>query len=262
MSGAIAERALRVLLADDEPPALRRLRRILDAQPDVAVVGECASGAETLAAVARSRPDVVLLDVQMPDGDGFAVLDALADAGADEGAPLVVLVTAYDEFAVRAFEAAALDYLVKPVRRPRLRTALDRARERIAARASLREARRDAPPRDGRPPAERILVDRGAHLDVVPVDAIDWVESADNDVVLHLGRERHRLRRTMEQVLARLPAERFARVHRGAIVNLARVRQVHPWFHGNHVVVLADGTRLTTGRAYREAFLARLDALR
>jgi len=262
--------ALRVLLADDEPLATRRLRRMLDAHADVTVVAECSTGTEALEAVAREKPDLVLLDVQMPEGDGFQVLSALGGAGQ----PLVVFVTAFDEYAVRAFEAAALDYLVKPVRRARLDATLARAREQVALRAGAQRAPGGEVVESGttpgvrngagghRPVADRLLVDRGRHKDVVMIHDIDWIESADNDVIVHIGGQRHRYRRTMEQVLARLPENRFARVHRTAIVNLGRVRQVHPWFHGNHLLVLADGSRVTTGRAYREQFLERMDALR
>ncbi|HEX6053937.1 MAG TPA: LytTR family DNA-binding domain-containing protein [Gemmatimonadaceae bacterium] len=256
---------LRVLVVDDEPLATRRLRRMLATHPDVTIVAECSSGAEALEAFAREAPDLLLLDVQMPDGDGFEVLEGLGRSSS----ALVVFVTAFDEYAVRAFEAAALDYLVKPVRRARLDATLDRARERLALRAA---ATPDAVGHVAEPSAsaaeppsqvaDRLQIDRGRHMDVVMVDDIDWVESADNDVIVHIGSERHRYRRTMEQVLARLPATRFVRVHRSAIVNLGRVRQVHPWFHGNYLLVLADGTRMTTGRTYREQFLERIDALR
>jgi two-component system LytT family response regulator len=251
---------LRVLLVDDEPLARRRLRRMLAEEGGVQVVGECGTGDEALAAVARERPDLLLLDVQMPEGDGFEVLSGLSG----QRAPLVVFVTAHDEYAVQAFEAAALDYLLKPVRRPRLRTALDRARAQL-------ELLRDSPgaphqvaelEEHGAPSGGRLLIERGRHLDVVSVDVIDWVEAADNHVVVHIGSERHRFRRTMEQVLARLPTERFARVHRSSIVNLARVGQVHPWFHGNYLLVLTNGTRLTTGRQYRDSLLAQLHAFR
>src|SRR5687768_8197187 len=198
--------SLRVLLADDEPLATRRLRRLLSMYPDVVVVGECGTGAEAIEAVDRERPDLLLLDVQMPDGDGFEVL-----AGVDSSTgPLVVFVTAFDDYAVRAFEAAALDYLVKPVRRARLDTALDRARDRIALRSAAgRDAAGEvveiAPPviadrSPDRPASDRFLVDRGRHMDVVMLDDIDWIEAADNDVVVHVGAERHRYRRTMEQV--------------------------------------------------------------
>jgi two-component system LytT family response regulator len=237
-------RALRVLLVDDEPPARRRMRRMLAAEPDVEVVGECGTGAEAVGQVRALEPDLVLLDVQMPGGDGFEVVEQLGASVL----PLVVFVTAYDEYALRAFDAAALDYLVKPVRRPRLRTAIARARERLA--------RAEPAPR-----SDRLLIDRGRHMDVLPVDDIDWIEAADNHVIVHVGKEAHRFRRTMEQTLERLPADRFVRAHRSTIVNLSRVRQVHDWFGGN-LLVLADGTKLPTGRQYREVVIQRLHALR
>jgi two-component system, LytTR family, response regulator len=257
--------ALRVLLVDDEPLARRRLRRQLAGEPGVEVVGECGTGAEAVAEIARAAPDLVLLDVQMPELDGFEVVERLGPSSL----PLVVFVTAYDEYAVRAFDAAALDYLVKPVRRSRLRTALARTRERIAWRAAAAPAiapatppEREAPPAPAPPPSDRLLVDRGRYMEVVDVDAIDWVEAADNHVVVHVGRERHRFRRTMEQVLERLPADRFVRVHRSTIVNLSRVRQVHAWFHGGYLLVLADGTKLATGRQFRAQVMERLHLLR
>src|SRR5688572_12725616 len=259
--------SLRVLLADDEPLATRRLRRLLSMYPDVVVVGECGTGAEAIEAVDRERPDLLLLDVQMPDGDGFEVLSGIDSSTG----PLVVFVTAFDDYAVRAFEAAALDYLVKPVRRARLDMALGRARDRMVSRSAAgrdtgAEVVDSAPAAtadraENRPTTDRFLVDRGRHMEVVLLDDVDWVEAADNDVIVHVGGERHRYRRTMEHVLERLPPNRFVRVHRSAIVNLVRVKQVHPWFHGNFLLVLADGSRVTTGRTYREEFLKRMDAL-
>jgi two-component system LytT family response regulator len=237
-------RALRVLLVDDEPPARRRMRRMLAAEPDVEIVGECGTGAEAVEQVRSLEPDLVFLDVQMPNGDGFEVVEQLGASVL----PLVVFVTAYDEYALRAFDAAALDYLVKPVQRPRLRTAIARARERLGSAAAA-------------PRADRLLIDRGRHMDVLAVDEIDWIEAADNHVIVHVGKEAHRFRRTMEQTLERLPADRFVRAHRSSIVNLSRVRQVHDWF-GGYLLVLADGTKLPTGRQYREVVLQRLHALR
>jgi two-component system LytT family response regulator len=248
-------RPLRLLIVDDEPPARRRLRRMLSSEAEVDVIGECGSGAEAIEQIRTLGPDVVLLDVQMPGGDGFEVVEELGASAL----PLVVFVTAYDEYALRAFDAAALDYLVKPVRRPRLRTALARARERIAphnAATAGGEVTAETPLRP-----ERLLIDRGHHMEVLAVDDVDWIEAADNHVIVHVGKEAHRFRRTMEQVLERLPPDRFVRIHRSTIVNLNRVRQVHDWFNG-YLLVLADGTRLPTGRQYRDAVMQRLHALR
>ena len=267
-------RQLRILLVDDEPLARRRLRRMLASEAEVVVVGECGSGSDAVKTIGAEAPDVVLLDVQMPGGDGFEVLDRVGPSTL----PLVVFVTAYDEYALRAIEGAALDYLLKPVRRARLRTALERARERLtlydvaagsdsasewseAAPSRVRSDSSGGPDRPA-PRAERLLIDRGNHMEVLVVDAIDWIEAADNHVIVHANGESHRFRRTMEQVLDRLPTESFVRVHRSAIVNLARVRQVHEWFHGSYLLVLANGTKVATGRAYRERVLQRLHFLR
>jgi two-component system, LytTR family, response regulator len=254
-------RPLRVLLVDDEPLARRRLRRMLAAEAEVVVIGECGSGSEAARAIATDTPDVVLLDVQMPGGDGFEVMDQIGASAL----PLVVFVTAYDEYALRAIEAAALDYLLKPVRRARLRSALTRARDRLALYDAAATSHpvgdwTEAPASEAR--AERLLVDRGNHMDVIAVDDIDWIEAADNHVIVHARSEQHRFRRTMDQVLDRLPPESFVRVHRSAIVNLKRVRQVHEWFHGGYLLVLADGTKVPTGRAYRERVMQRLHVLR
>jgi two-component system LytT family response regulator len=254
----VSASALRVLLVDDEPLARGRLRRMLSADGDVEIVGEVGSGAAAILAVDEHAPDLVLLDIEMPDGDGFEVLANAALASST----LVVFVTAHEEYAVRAFEAAAVDYLLKPVRRARLRAALERARERIVHRRPVIEQTRELDVRDAGSPAAHLLVERENHMDVVRVDEIDWVEAADNYVVVHVRGERHRYRRTLEQALGRLPAARFVRVHRSAVVNLDRVRQVHPWFHGSSLLVLADGSRIVTGRQYRAGVLSRLHALR
>ncbi|HJU88092.1 MAG TPA: LytTR family DNA-binding domain-containing protein [Gemmatimonadaceae bacterium] len=249
---------MRVLIVDDEPLARRRMRRMLATEPGIEVVGECGNGADAIAKVAELAPDVVLLDIEMPGGDGFDVLGSpsLSDA------PLVIFVTAHDEYALRAFEAAAVDYLLKPVRRARLRVALDRARERLTHETPVIDQARDLEVQEAVLPSAHLLIERGNHMDVVRVDEIDWIEASDNYVIVHVRGERHRYRRTMDQVLERLPADRFARVHRSAIVNLDRVRQVHPWFHGSSLLVLADGSRVATGRQYRGAVMGRLHLLR
>ncbi len=249
-------RPLRVLLVDDEPPARRRMRRLLAGEPAVEIVGECGSGSEAVDQVRSLAPDLVLLDVQMPGGDGFEVVDQLGPSVLS----LVVFVTAYDEYAVRAFDAAAIDYLVKPVRRPRLRTAIARVRERLALQQGAAGGKTELSAEPS-PRPDRFLIDRGRHMDVLAVDDIDWIEAADNHVVVHVGKEAHRFRRTMEQTLERLPADRFVRAHRSSIVNLSRIRQVHDWF-GGYLLVLADGTKLPTGRQYRDAVMQRLHALR
>jgi two-component system LytT family response regulator len=249
---------LRVLLVDDEPLARRRMRRMLATEPGVEVVAECGNGADAIARVAELAPDLVLLDIEMPGGDGFDVLGSPSPSTA----PLVIFVTAHDEYAVRAFDAAAVDYLLKPVRRPRLRAALDRVRARLGQEAPVTDQPRELEVREAVLPSAHLLIERGNHMDVAPIDEINWIEASDNHVIVHVRGERHRYRRTMDQVLERLPSDRFARVHRSAIVNLDRVRQVHPWFHGSSLLVLADGSRVATGRQYRGAVMGRLHLLR
>jgi two-component system LytT family response regulator len=252
--------ALRVLVVDDEPLARRRIRRMLAAEPAVEVVGECGSATSAIAAVAEHAPDLVLLDIEMPGGDGFDVVGAPSPSLSSS--PLVVFVTAHDEHAMRAFDAAAVDYLLKPVRRPRLRLALERARARIAERRPPPDESPEVALDDDAPISTRLLVERANHMEVVRLEEVDWIEAANNHVIVHLRGERHRYRRTLEQIFERLPPEQFARAHRSAIVNLDRVKQVHPWFHGSSLLVMADGSRIATGRQFRDALLKRLHLLR
>ncbi|HEX7118234.1 MAG TPA: LytTR family DNA-binding domain-containing protein [Longimicrobiales bacterium] len=246
---------IRVLIVDDEPPARAKVRRFLAADPEIEVVGEAGSGVEAVEAVAALAPDLVFLDVQMPGLDGFGVLDALG-AGA---VPDVVFVTAYDEYAVRAFEVHAVDYLLKPVGPDRFQRALGRAKARVRARRDgaddgldrrLREVLEQVRAR----PAylERLLVPDGARSVLLDVDRIDWIEAERNYVRLHVGAASHLLRGTLAALEARLDPARFIRIHRSHIVNADRVREIHPWSHGDQLVVLRDGTELTLSRRYRD----------
>lgn len=251
---------MRTLIVDDEPVARRRLRRLLRAERDVEIAGECADGATAVETIRTTAPDLVLLDVQMPELDGFHVLQALGDTRM----PDVIFVTAYDRYAVRAFEVHALDYLLKPVDAGRLGRALERARARLAE--------RQRGPVDPRLLA--LLQDLGAerrYLTRIPVKAegrvlvidladVDWIGAADNYVTLHAGAREHLLRDTMGRLERELDPERFVRIHRSAIVQLDRIRELVSDFHGDFEVVLRDGTRLTLSRSYRakvEAALGR-----
>jgi len=238
--------SLRVLIADDEPLAGERLRRLLAGEPDVEVVGECRSGRDTAAHVRALRPDLVFLDVHMPDGDGFAALRALGGAR-----PPVVFVTAYDEYAVRAFAVDAVDYLLKPVSRERLRQALARARDRA-----------EPPPRGAAPPsADRLLLADGPRTRVVRAADVDFAAAEGNYVRVRAAARTYLVRDTLAALEARLgPA--FCRIHRQTLVNLARVREVRRLFPGRFEVVLADGTRLRLSRRARRAFAARLAGAR
>ncbi len=233
---------LRVLMVDDERAARVRLRRLLEAEPDLAIVSECADGASAIEAAKLFRPDLLLLDVQMPGLDGFDVLRGLPE----DYAPAIVFVTAFDEHAVRAFEACALDYLLKPVAPPRLARALARVRE--------RRAMREAAARPPEPPAERRFVVRGSNrVSVVGAAEIEWIEAAGNYAILHTAAGNHILRETMGALEESLPANDFMRINRGAIVRLALVRAVRP-AHGDApaAVVLAGGVELPLTRGMRE----------
>jgi two-component system, LytTR family, response regulator len=245
--------ALRALIVDDELLARQQLRRFLAELPDVTVAGECESGAAAIAAIDEGNADVVFLDVQMPNVDGFGVIEALGV----ERMPPVVFVTAHSDYALRAFRAHAVDYLLKPLDPAQVAEALQRVRARtLRADAGLREliAERAAADQFMR----RFIVRREGRLQVVPVERVDWIEAADNDIVLHAGAEAHRTRATLSSVADRLDPARFARVHRSAVVNLERVREIQPWFRGESVAILHDGTRLTIGRAFRESFVRSL----
>jgi two-component system LytT family response regulator len=253
------ERPLRALLVDDEPLVRRGIRAFLADEPGVVVAGECRDGLEAVDAIRALRPDLVFLDVQMPELDGLGVLDALET---DERPPAIVFVTAYDAYALRAFEEHAVDYLLKPFDEERFRTALARARQRLTG---PRPAPLDALLRELRPApayAERLLVRAGGRMVPVVVAAIDWIEAADNYARLHVGGERLALRETIRSLEARLDPRRFARIHRSTIVNLDQVREVRPLPSGDCTLLLRDGTALTLSRGRREAFEARFGGVR
>jgi two-component system LytT family response regulator len=235
---------LRVLIADDEPPARRRLRRLLLEIGGVVIAGEAGDTPATAAAIRLHRPDVVLLDIQMP-GHGGVDLAARIDAPR----PSIIFVTAHDAHAVRAFELDALDYLLKPVSRARLADAIGRAHR----------ARSSAPSgveRDGSP--VRLPVASEGRIQLVDVASIDWIESADNYAILHCGARRHILRDTMVRLAARLDSRRFARIHRSTIVQIDRVERLEPLARGDWTLVLRDGTSLTLSRTFRADVISRL----
>jgi len=226
---------MRVLIVDDEPPARRKVRRFLERDPEPVEIAEAGSGAEAIAAVRSFDPDLVFLDVQMPGMDGFAVLEAVPARRFH-----VVFLTAHDHHALRAFEAEALDYLLKPVDPERFERALERARQRVARRAPLRFLK-------------RLLVEKNGREIFLPVEQLDWAEAVRNNVVLHAGRETYTVRATLESLARQLDAEQFARISRSAIVNLDSVKEMQPWFHGERRTILKDGTELTWTRRFRAA---------
>ena len=242
--------SLRAIIVDDEPLARDSIRALLEDERDIVIAGE-ASGNDAAALVARTRPDIMFLDIQMPDVDGFALLENI---GA-EAVPAVVFVTAYDRYALRAFDVHAIDYLLKPFDDARFRDALGRARERAASRrrgevdqriAELLADRRVAP--------ARFLVRVRDKSIVIDAADIDWIEAADYYVSIHVGGASHLLRQTMNEIETQLDPARFFRVHRSAIVNIDRVREIHPLFRGDSAVVLRDGTRVKLSRTRRDEF--------
>jgi two-component system, LytTR family, response regulator len=244
--------ALRILIIDDEPLARDSIRALLMEDAEVRVVGE-GTGSDAAALVARTRPDLMFLDIQMPEVDGFAVLDAVG-AGT---VPAVIFVTAYDRYAVRAFEVHALDYLLKPFDDARFAEALARAKERARSRNRGEIDNRIAELLKERSVARtRFLIPAREKTIVVDAAQIDWIEAADYYVTLHAGPAAHLLRQTMDEIEKQLDPRQFFRVHRSAIVNVDRVREIHPLFRGDCALLLADGRRIKLSRSRRKDFEA------
>jgi two-component system, LytTR family, response regulator len=247
---------IRVLIVDDEPPARAKVRRFLSTDPELQLVGEAGSGTEAVEAVEKLNPDLVFLDVQMPGLDGFGVLAELAR----DRLPAVVFVTAFDEYALRAFEVNAVDYLLKPFDLERFQTALQRARLRLRQHGAeeldrrLRALLSEVRPRAA--PLQRLLVPAGEKQIVLDVSRIDWLEAEQNYVRLHVGSSSYLIRATLAGLEERLDPARFIRIHRSRIVNVEQVREIHPWSHGDQLVVLQDGTELLMSRRYRDRWSA------
>jgi two-component system LytT family response regulator len=244
----------RVAVVDDEPLARQALRGLLRGDPEVVVVGDC-MGVDAPALIERERVELLFLDVQMPEVDGFEVLAALPPAAL----PATIFVTAHDAYAVRAFEVHAIDYLMKPFDDARFFTALARAKERLAlsgTAAATEQLLALLQDRGGaaKPHVERFLVRGRGKVVVVRTQDIDWIESADYYATLHAGAETHLVRQTMADLESSLDPRRFVRVHRKTIVNIDRVREVHPLFRGDCSLVLADGTNVKLSRTRRAEF--------
>lgn len=236
---------IHVLLVDDERIGRTRLRVMLEREPDLKIVGECSDGSAAIDAIHEHDPDLVFLDINMPGVDGFEVLDRLNP----RHRPIVIFVTAYDEHAVRAFEASALDYLLKPVAPERLARTLARVRERLALEAP---ARAGATGREETPAPPRFVVRSRGRTSFVAADEIDWVEAAGNYAIFHVGKLNHMVRETMTALEAQLPPEHFLRVSRSAIVNLQRVKELVSSPAGGDSAVLADGQHIPVTRNPRE----------
>ena len=253
-----AQARTRVLIADDEPLGRARIRMLLADEPWVDIVGETADGPTTVAAIEKFHPELVFLDIQMPGGSGFDVIETVGAARM----PFVIFVTAFDRYALRAFDVHALDYLLKPFDRDRFRDALGRARERIEHRSDTDLERKllalvnDLKP--GPQPLERFVIKSGGRVFFLRARDIEWIEAAGNYVKLHVGPETHVFRETMNSIESKLDPAVFFRIHRSHIVNIERVRELQPWFNGEYVVFLTSGARLTLSRGYREKLQDRI----
>lgn len=244
---------LKVLIVDDQPMVREHLRRLLKNEPDIEVLGMCDSGSAAIEAIRKELPDVVFLDVQMPGMTGFDVLAQLKD---EKKLPAIVFVTGLDDFAVKAFEVHALDYLVKPVDPERLRQSISRARAQLSnsqsgqvtEQLSSLMADLKKTPRG----AERLTVKTDGRVLLIKTDDVSWIEAADNYVKLHVGAECHLVRDTMNAIELKLSPEKFLRINRSTIVNIDRIRELQAMFHGEYAVILRDGTRLTLTRNYRD----------
>jgi two-component system LytT family response regulator len=232
---------IRVLIVDDEPPSRRKVRRFLDGDPEIGEIGEAGEGSEAVETIHRFRPDLVFLDVQMPGMDGFAVLEAIPEPRDFH----VIFLTAHDQHALRAFEAEALDYLLKPVDPERFERALERAKDQVAMR---RERRPKLEPHRF---LKRIVVEKNRREILLPVERLDWAEADRNYVCLHVGGETYTIRGTLENLCQQLDPDQFARISRSELVNLDRVKEMQPWFHGERRIVLEDGSELTWTRRFR-----------
>jgi two-component system, LytTR family, response regulator len=250
---------IRTIIADDENLARKKLRLLLSSESGVNVVAECSDGCQTVAAVLAHRPDLLLLDIQMPDLDGFEVIEQLSPGEL----PVVIFTTAYDQYAIRAFEAHALDYLLKPFNQDRLERALERVKvellktheQSVQARILdlLGRAKRETPQLD------RLVIRTAGRVIFLELDEVDWIEAAANYVKLHVGKESFLLREGIGHFSAKLDPERFVRIHRSSIVNVRRIRELQPCDSGEYIAVLRDGRELSCSRGCRPQLLKLID---
>jgi two-component system LytT family response regulator len=242
---------IRTLIVDDESLARERLRQLLEENSEIEIIGECSDGQEALTALEKERPELVFLDIQMPELDGFGVLETIRI----DPMPVIVFVTAHNQFALRAFEVHAVDYLLKPFDRERFATALNHALEQVKqrSRGEITEKQNAVlaelnPPK----PVERLAVKSGGRVFLIKVQDLDWIEAAHNYVELHVNKQTHLLRDTLNAIEAKLPPDKFVRISRSVIVNIERIKELQPLFYGEYTVILVNGTRLTLSRRYRD----------
>src|SRR5580704_8741975 len=248
----MSEIKVRAIIVDDEPLARRKIRSLLKDDPDVELVAEAPGGQDALSAIRRLAPDLVFLDVQMPEIDGFGVLERLKP----EEIPLLVFVTAYDQYALRAFEFSAVDYILKPVDRTRFGAALHRVKDRLRTEPhetlNQRMSTLISQVRPGQAYLDRLPVRINDRVILLRTDEVDWIEAEGKYIKLHTGKAHHLLRESISTLETRLDPRKFLRIHRSFIVNIDRIRELEPWFHGEYRVVLTDGTRLMLSRGFKK----------
>ena len=246
---------LRTLIVDDEPLARERIKRFLRDEADIEIIGECGNGKDAIATINGQSPDLVFLDIQMPEKNGFDVIRSLNGGKM----PAIVFVTAYDQYALQAFDVHALDYLLKPFTRERIHRAVSRARESIENRRmgdiDERLISLIADLKTEKKYLERLVVKSTGRVFFLRADEIDWIEAAGNYVKLHVGRDTHMIRDTMNGIEGKLDPDKFLRIHRSTVVHIDRIKELHPMFSGDYAVILRDGTELALSRNYRERFL-------
>lgn len=250
---------VRVAIADDEPLARERIASMLESRDEYEIVAQCKDGAETVAAIRSQRLDLLFLDVRMPELDGFQVLEAVGGSSA----PAIIFVTAFEDYALRAFEVSALDYLLKPFDRVRFEKTLARFEEQSQrGRLGISEELRQFLTSLGASTngyASRFPVKSAGDIYFIRAEEIDWIDAAGNYTALHVAGKKHLIRETMKSVESKLDPRKFVRVHRSAIINLDRLRKLQPYFHGEYVVTLQDGTTLTSSRGYSDRLRALLE---
>ncbi|HKP68952.1 MAG TPA: LytTR family DNA-binding domain-containing protein [Pyrinomonadaceae bacterium] len=246
--------SINTLIVDDEPLARDRIKRFLRDEEGIRLIGECKNGSEAIDTINRETPELVFLDIQMPEKNGFDVIKAL-DA---KRMPTIIFVTAYDQYALQAFDVHALDYLLKPFNRERIKRAVARAREHIDhKRLGNIDERLNAliaDIRGERKFLDRLVVKAVGRVFFLKTDEIDWIEAAGNYVKLHVGRDSHMIRETMNGIESKLDPAKFLRIHRSTVVNIDRIKELHPMFSGDYAVILRNGTELALSRNYRERF--------
>lgn len=243
--------AIRALIVDDEPLAREAIRELLGRDPEIQVVAECGDGRQAVSAIQKLRPELVFLDIQMPDVDGFSVIEAVGAARM----PVTIFVTAYDRYALKAFDVNALDYVLKPFDEERFQKAVDRAKSQLKSdHREQMEQRLGALLRDVRPAQpflDRLVIKSSGRILFLRTPEIDWIQAEGNYLRLHVGKDSYLFRETMNNIERKLDGRRFVRIHRSTIVNVERIKELHPWHTGEYVVMMQSGKELTLSRGYR-----------